>query len=102
MRYPHRTLAALVLPLALGALGGCASRAELAELRDDVAVLTRAVEANETASAESLSSARLAREEIAAVRAVAERAARDAAASRRTLEAMDARMGGSLGGGTLK
>lgn len=100
MRYPH-LLATLVLPLAITALGGCASRSELAELRSDVDALTRAVEAGDN-SGEALSTARLAREEIGAVRVTAEQAARDAAASRRMLEQMDARMGESLGGGTLK
>lgn len=99
MRY-SLTLAALVLPLTV--LGGCASRGEFAELRTELEELTRAIETRDGDTAEALSNARLARDEIGAVRVTAEGAARDAAASRRLLEEMDASMGGALGSGTLK
>ena len=101
MTYRTR-LVALALPLVLLAASGCASRADLAELRADVDALARGDGTRDGTATEALRTATLAREELGAVRETAEQAARDAAASRRMLEAMDARMGGTLGQGTLK
>lgn len=102
MRHGPILAACLLPPILLVGTSGCASRAELAELREDVAALERDVAARDAGAEEALSSARATREELGEVRALAERAARDAAASRRLLEEMDERMGSSLGGGTFK
>jgi len=81
---------------------GCATQADVAELRADIDTLTRNIEADRAESNEALSTARLAREEIDSVRATAEQGAREAAATRRLLEEIDSRMGGSLGSNNLK
>lgn len=91
----YRTLFAAVLVAT--ALGGCASRAELVELRAEVDELARS-----STAADALRIARETRAELDATRAAAERAEREAAATRRMLEALDARMGESLGGSGLK